>query len=211
MPPGKSKPTPLRCILPRQNEAQAADLARTLALQDPVQPAPINTDVFQNADFGQLDNFSMSQGSMSQGFLYPPEFQNQMYSQIDEAMLSPNHVMGWEGSMQRGWGGFSGRNAAGFGQLSMDTSATQMHGMGNAAGTLRIASDAETHAGTCTDCLPGSSPHGDMDLVSPMSTGEQGPGPFQSPDGLTDCELHSFFLIPFLSFPLIPCLALPCH
>jgi len=173
-------------------------MARTLALQDPVQPAPINTDVFQNADFGELDNFSMSQGNMSQGnmsqgFLFPPGFQNQMYSQIDEAMLSPNHVTGWEGSMQTGWGGFSGRNTDGFGQLSMGTPATQMHGMGNAAGTLRIASDAETHAGTCTDCLPGSSPHGDMDLVSPMSTGEQGPGPFQSLNGLTDCELHSFF------------------
>jgi hypothetical protein len=206
MPPGKSHPVPLRRILPRQSEAQAADLARTLALQDPVQPPPLNTDDFQDTDFGNFGNFGTPQG-----FLYPPGSQNQMYSQIDEAMLSPNHVTSWQGSMQA-WGGFSGRNAAGFGQLSMDTSATQMHGMGNAAGTSRIASDAETHAGTCTDCLPASSStHGDMDLVSPMSTGEQGSGPFQSSNGLTDCELHLFFFSPFVLLSSLSSHALPCH
>jgi hypothetical protein len=143
MPP-RRLPTRYRPILPRQNAAQAADLARTLALQNPVQPAPLTTDEFQNTDFGNLENFGMSQ---PQGYVYPPQFQAQMFQQMDEGMLSPNQVTGWEGSMQSaGWGGFSGRNTAGLGLLSMDTSATQMNSMGNASGKLRIASDTEQHA-----------------------------------------------------------------
>ena len=189
MPPRRSHHAELprgryRPILPRQSEAQAADQARAMALGDPVQPAPDTTDNFPNADFGQFDDFTLAQG-----FIYPPQFQTQMFQQPHDAMLSPHNATGWEGQMQSGWGRISGRNAAGVGQLSVDTPTTQMFGMGNAAGKLQIASDAETHERTCTDNL--SAPHGDMGLVSPTSSEPQ-QFPMLNNMGQCQCLFSSF-------------------
>ena len=189
MPPRRSHHAGLprgryRPILPRQSEAQAADQARAMALGDPVQPAPDTTDNFPNADFGQFDDFTLAQG-----FIYPPQFQTQMFQQPHDAMLSPHNATGWEGQMQSGWGRISGRNAAGVGQLSVDTPTTQMFGMGNAAGKLQIASDAETHERTCTDNL--SAPHGDMGLVSPTSSEPQ-QFPMLNNMGQCQCLFSSF-------------------
>jgi hypothetical protein len=155
-----------------------------MALGDPVQPAPDTTDHFPNADFGQFDDFTLAQG-----FIYPPQFQTQMFQQPHDAMLSPHNATAWEGQMQSGWGRISGRNAAGVGQLSVDTPTTQVFGMGNAAGKLQIASDAETHERTCTDNL--SAPHGDMGLVSPTSSEPQ-QFPMLNNMGQCQCLFSSF-------------------
>ena len=123
-----------REILPRQTPAQAADQARAQSLQDPVRPAA--PDQFQDADFGQFRGFTFAQE------LIYPQFQSHAFQPLSDAMLSPHSVAAW-GTVQAAgnWGGFQGRNADD--QLSAGTSTAQMFGMGNAAGTLRIASDTE--------------------------------------------------------------------
>jgi hypothetical protein len=173
-------PQKLRRLLPRQNDAVAAKTARAIALGDPVQPAPVTTDPFAT-DFGQFNEFTLAQGP-----IYPHQFQTQMFRPPDDGMVAPHSrgTTGWEGQMQPGWGRISGRNAAGVGQLSVDTSTSQMmYGMGNAAGKLRIASDTENHARACTDSLP-KAPYGGMDLVSPTSSEPQS---FPMLNRMTDC------------------------
>jgi hypothetical protein len=174
-----------RHILPRQSEAQAADQARMMALQNPVQPAPVTTDHFPNADFvGQLENFTFSPK------LVYPQFQTQTFQPLDNNVLSSQHVAAWGEQMQSmqsgNWGQFQGRNDAE--QLSIDTSAAQAYGTGNAAGELEIAPDTERHARTCTDSLP-APPQGEMgmDMVSPRTTTEHQPEPFPMPNSLTEC------------------------
>jgi hypothetical protein len=156
-------PLRFRDILPKPNDAESARIARAMALGDPVQPAPVTTDPFA-ADFGQFNDFTLAQGP-----IYPHQFQTQMFRPPDDGMVSPHTMTGWQGQMQAAWGRISGRNAAGVGQLSVDTSSSQMYGMGNAAGKLRIAFDTEYHARACTDSLP-TAPYGGMDLVSPTSS-----------------------------------------
>jgi len=164
MPPGRPHtftmaPGRYRPILPLQSEAQAADQARAMALQDPVQPAPVTTDHFSNPDFTGFETLTLDQG------LVYPEYQTQVLQPPHHGMLSPHNMAAWEGQMQAGWGGFSSRNA-GVEQLSVDTPTTGMYGMSNAAGKLRIAFDTGNllvrvpvlivfqHMMRWTSCLP---------------------------------------------------------
>jgi hypothetical protein len=164
--PGRLPEGPIKWskILPKQSPADAAKLARSLALGDPVQPAPVTSDPFATAFEQFNDDFTLAQGPV-----YPHQFQTQMFRPPDDSMVSPHSMTGWEGQMQPGWGRISGRNAAGVGQLPVDTSSSQIYGMDNAAGKLRIASDTEDHARAFTDSLP-TAPYGGMDLVSPTSS-----------------------------------------
>lgn len=139
------RPRQYRKILPKQTDAQVAEQARSQALEDPVQSAPVGTDDFQGMDFDQF--LAQPQGLdypqyPTQSFQTQP-FQQQPFQQLPDAMLAPHNMTPW-GPTQAGiaWGNFPGRNDDGQLEMQVDALTDQMNGMGH-AGKLSIASDTE--------------------------------------------------------------------